>query len=134
MNWCRLCSKKYRQENKEKLKVSQQAYRDANRERVREWDRRGSRAKTLRQYGLTEESFEAMKEAQGHGCAICGRGDDLVVDHNHDTGQVRALLCRGHNAALGQFGDDPQLLRSAARYLELHDLSDKGRPTGEESP
>lgn len=74
-------------------------------------------------WGMSVEEFEAKKEAQGGGCAICGgespRGR-LAVDHNHDTGGVRGLLCASCNTGLGSFKDNPHLLTKAIRYLEEH--------------
>lgn len=82
------------------------------------------------QYGMTLDDYDAMFKAQNGVCAICGvppiarrgaKNGRLCVDHNHDTGQVRALLCSTCNSALGGFRDDPNLLRTAALYLEEHD-------------
>lgn len=77
-----------------------------------------------RQFGLTQLQYEAMLLAQGGGCAICGRPPrasypgTLHVDHCHDTGRVRGLLCQVCNLSLGKFNHDPDLLRRAAEYLE----------------
>lgn len=79
----------------------------------------------LEAYGLTEEAYDAMKEAQAGLCAICGgaavmRSDsdgELVVDHDHDTGVVRGLLCSLCNTGLGAFRDRPELLAAAMDYL-----------------
>lgn len=80
-------------------------------------------------YGLTYADYERMLEEQGGVCAICrceesskqfGKTRRLALDHNHATEKVRALLCHGCNHTLGRMGDDPELLRRAADYLEAH--------------
>lgn len=118
--WCRQCFKDYRQENKEELSAKQKAWRAANPEKIKEWDKIYSRRKRLKQYGMTEEDYALMVEAQDGLCPICFQRpkDQLVVDHCHDTGAVRGLLCRLCNSSMGGFRDDPQLLRRAADYLE----------------
>lgn len=80
-------------------------------------------------FGITLEEYNAMRDAQGGVCAIChhpetvvdrrsGKVRDLAVDHNHETGEIRGLLCGRCNSALGHIGDDPELLLEAAMYLE----------------
>ena len=56
-----------------------------------------------RLYGMTPADHEAMLEAQGGRCAVCGQDKDLVVDHNHKTGKVRGLLCRTCNFVIGMY-------------------------------
>ncbi len=74
-------------------------------------------------YGMTEEQYAAMLDAQGGGCAICrttewnGRHPVPHVDHDHRTGEVRGILCHACNLGLGKFKDDPDLLRAAIAYL-----------------
>jgi hypothetical protein len=51
-------------------------------------------------------------------CVICGLTRPVVIDHDHSTGDVRGGLCQNCNLGLGQFKDDPELLRMAALYLE----------------
>jgi hypothetical protein len=76
-------------------------------------------------------SVQCRRASYGHGlrhapeysgfpqlCAICGASDQLVGDHDHDTGAARGILCRNCNLAIGNMGDDPARLRAAARYLE----------------
>jgi len=88
-----------------------------------------NRRTSLRQlYGITPEDFDRMMEDQGGVCRICGNAQEggnqnaakLHVDHCHETGKVRGLLCTCCNTALGKFRDDPALLRAAADYLERH--------------
>lgn len=74
-------------------------------------------------YGISLEEYDRLLEAQDNGCAICGKtpeenGQRLAVDHNHDTGEVRGLLCSQCNTGIGNLGDSPDRLRLAIRYLE----------------
>lgn len=88
--------------------------------------RHSTRKHILRQYGLTIEGYDRMLAAQENRCAIC-RSDysghngspnySWHVDHDHETGVVRGLLCRNCNVALGMFRDDPAVLLAAVRYL-----------------
>lgn len=120
--WCKECYREYRAENRERINNRQQEYREQNRERVREWDRRKGRRNLLAKYGLTEKQYDDMHEAQSGRCSICGKEpeDRLCVDHDHETGAVRGLLCRGCNAALGAFGDSIEMLEQALIYLKSY--------------
>jgi hypothetical protein len=76
-------------------------------------------------YGITREEYDALTIKQGGLCAICkgsdprrGKSTRLFVDHDHETGRVRGLLCHRCNVALGGFSDDIARLRAAANYLE----------------
>lgn len=83
-----------------------------------------------KRYGVSLEEFRAIVARHNGRCAICGekkrgwakqrplRKDALVVDHCHETGKIRGLLCGDCNTSLGRFGDDPARLRAAAEYLE----------------
>lgn len=81
-----------------------------------------------RRYGITLAEYERRLAEQGDRCAIC-RTDDpapgmaeryrtFVVDHDHESGDVRGLLCRKCNSALGLLADDPARMRAAANYVE----------------
>ena len=75
-----------------------------------------------RLYQITPKLYAEMFAAQEGRCAICGRhrddfAKDFVVDHHHDTGKVRALLCPACNTAIGLFGDSPETMEKAAVYL-----------------
>jgi len=73
-------------------------------------------------YGVAADEFARRLGAQGGACAICGRmdwpGKGPHLDHDHDTGKVRGILCGPCNNGLGNFADDPARLRAAADYLE----------------
>lgn len=118
--------------------VRSKQYYQANRERhnawVREWYQRNPDASRLyslrnrlKRHGMTEADYLAMFEAQGGACVICRqpetrtnrRGERylLAIDHDHETGQVRGLLCQECNKGLGAFDDDPDRLTAAAAYL-----------------
>jgi hypothetical protein len=96
----------------------------------------GSRTYHLtRRYGITAEEADEMLAEQGGFCAICQTEPAAHVDHDHATGTVRELLCFNCNGGLGQFKDEPELLRAAADYVELHRASPRpvsSRPGGEE--
>ncbi|WP_308403651.1 endonuclease VII domain-containing protein [Streptomyces niphimycinicus] len=71
-----------------------------------------------RNYGLTEAERDAMIAAQYGLCVICLDAPPIHVDHCHKTGRVRGVLCFSCNAALGQFKDQPDVIRRAATYVE----------------
>ena len=83
---------------------------------------RGKPQRPWRKYGLTDETYLAMCEQQGGRCAICHEIGRLMVDHDHDTGQVRELLCRRCNVVLGFLRDEPELAELIAAYLLRHEL------------
>jgi hypothetical protein len=74
-----------------------------------------------RKYGLSADKYAAMLNAQDHACAVCGRHGEtyrkLCVDHDHETGVVRGLLCDRCNKALGLVKDEVILLTKLAEYL-----------------
>lgn len=80
----------------------------------------GSQASTASRYRLTRQEFSEMQARQNGKCAICKLKRKLVVDHNHQTGNVRALLCQNCNSAIGQMLENVDVLRAAIAYLELH--------------
>lgn len=70
-----------------------------------------------RKYGLTKEDIADRTQKQGGVCAICRKRSFVYVDHNHETGKVRGLLCQQCNTGLGMFDEDPVLFRRAMRYI-----------------
>ena len=72
-----------------------------------------------RLYGIGLEEYNDMLNAQDGGCFICGKQEDtLCVDHDHDTGEVRGLLCHSCNRGIGLLGDSSDTLIRAAEYLQ----------------
>lgn len=81
-----------------------------------------------RYYNLNWETYKNWYELQEGKCAICGKEIKLIgekniksgahVDHDHESGEFRALLCHDCNAGLGYFQDNIELLKEATRYLE----------------
>lgn len=80
-----------------------------------------------RRYGLTPEEYDEMVQRNNGRCWLCmarpKAGRQLQVDHDHDTGAVRGLLCKDCNVALGVLGDNPIFLRRALCYVETGDGS-----------
>jgi hypothetical protein len=78
-------------------------------------------------YGITLADYEIMAAAQGNVCAICGQQEvrksryggtcRLHVDHDHETGAIRGIICHGCNSGLGLFRDSVDLLEKAKQYL-----------------
>lgn len=74
-------------------------------------------------YRMTPEDYELMLHFQGGGCKICGSKDPKMrspafhVDHCHETGKIRGLLCGPCNVGLGAFSDNIGTLEAAIRYL-----------------
>lgn len=76
-----------------------------------------SQKATACRYGVTFEHARSLRSGT-RVCEICGRQRKLEVDHNHETGSVRGILCARCNRGLGQFLDSAELLLKALAYLE----------------
>ena len=109
--------RQWRDKNKDKCRVY---YDKRDKEEIREkaW---------LRRYGITKEWYYTILENQDNKCAICETTEiqrkghtHFHVDHNHESGQVRGLLCDLCNRGLGYFKDNDQLLNKAVKYLRKY--------------
>jgi hypothetical protein len=131
--------KRWREANRDHIKTYQKAWREENAGAVAEYqkeyhkeyrERDEAKAAThsrnlWKNYKMTPTEFNELWEAQSGKCAICsvemaprGRAkNSAAVDHNHESGAVRGLLCRNCNAGIGYLMDDPDLLIAAAEYL-----------------
>lgn len=114
-SFCKKCKNettaKWRSENRERYNSYVRSYNKKNRRRIH----------YKQKYGITVEQYEGMLECQGKVCWICQKTNgnaekSLVIDHNHQTGKVRGLLCYGCNRAISIL-EKPDLLKRATEYL-----------------
>ena len=143
---------KYRRENPEKVKEIQKRSQDRikdNPERLsklREWqsqyrenNRRAlSDGERQRRFGITPERYSELLESQNGACAICkqpetatrlGKVKALAVDHCHQSGAIRGLLCADCNTGIGKLKENIDIFKSAIQYLEYHSRH-QSHPTG----
>ena len=98
---------------------TQRRWREANPERVMAQQRLSARRRLLDRYGLTEETWSALIVGQSGLCLLCDvQLREPHVDHDHDTGRVRGLLCHACNVRLHQGVTLDWMLR-AIHYLGL---------------
>lgn len=102
-----------------KLRAYQQTYRERNRQLLSDKDRQ-------RKFGISRQEYAELFHKQNGVCAICNNAETatrmgkikaLAVDHCHDTGMVRGLLCSDCNTGIGKLKEDPEILRAALQYL-----------------
>ena len=75
----------------------------------------------MRNYNMSVEEYVERVNEQGGACAICRKvSPTLCVDHDHETGENRGLLCHKCNVGLGHFNDNIELLSHAVIYLAQH--------------
>ena len=108
-------SRQWRVNNPEKIAENSRKWRVANPDYLTSWHRK-------KQYGISPEQFAELLKTQRGCCAGCLRpfesNSEIGVDHDHDTGEIRGLLHRKCNTALGMVYDSPESLRHLAAYLE----------------
>lgn len=113
---------KYRADNIDKVKAAQRLSRERRPNVYRNKN-------LLRTFGITLEEYQRMEAEQGGACAVCkqpereihsgsGKLRNLAVDHDHETGAIRGLLCNSCNRGIGLLNDDPDLMQSAIAYLK----------------
>lgn len=94
-------------------------WRKKNPERYRAQHKKDARKLRLKRHGLTEEDYNELFSKQNGMCAICMRVPSrrLDIDHDHQTGRVRGLLCNPCNQALGLLQDNPLIIKAALQYI-----------------
>jgi len=127
----------YNKSNKDKIKSRRADYYKVNRERIKE--ERGDitdeikfhnfRRSLKRKYNLSLVDFVSMVDNQKGCCDICNESlilpdqdRNLHVDHNHNTGEVRSLLCNKCNTSLGLLRENKEILNSMIRYIDKHNV------------
>jgi hypothetical protein len=132
---CKVCAaarlRAWREANKDHVREYHREYQNRpdqlekrrayNRDRYHQDPLRARENKLRKAFGISLTEYDQMLEAQGGVCAICHKacksGRELAVDHDHETGEVRALLCMNCNRAIGWLQDNPDLVMAAADYL-----------------
>lgn len=108
-------------QSRQKSVEYQREYRAKNPAKVKELSRK---THMMRTFNMTIEQYDEMLEAQNGVCAICQQscttGNNLAVDHNHETGKVRALLCKNCNTAIGLMKEDVDRMIKAIEYIKHH--------------
>lgn len=134
--------KLWRYNNQDKSNERHKRYEKRNRDkRIEYYMKQGEgvlNRRLMRDYGITAHDYLGMVNLQDNRCAICGeketRGQQriwgetnerlLCVDHNHETGKVRGLLCSKCNSMLGFGKDDPDILQRGIEYIINTDIND----------
>jgi hypothetical protein len=117
----RRAKRKARQDPEKNLRTLtyQQQYREENRRTLSDKERQ-------RKFGITPERYSELLKSQNGTCAICkqpetatrmGKVKALAVDHCHQSGAVRGLLCADCNMGIGKLKEDPLVFQSAIQYL-----------------
>lgn len=125
-SWCKTCVKnngaKWRKNNKERKNEYAKEYYQENKDRM-------NVRRIERLYGLSPEEHQRMKDEQGNLCKLCnqpetgtnamnGKIQELCIDHCHDTGKVRGLLCRRCNHLIAALGDTEQSIERVFHYMK----------------
>jgi len=126
--------KKYRNKHKEELNFKRKKYYEKNREKIllkqREKNKKdplfNRRQNLKRKFRITLEQYDKILKEQEGICIICKvppNGANLAVDHDHNTGKIRGLLCNKCNNGLGCFNDNIFKLKAAINYLESWEIA-----------
>lgn len=122
----RKAAAKQRAERPDHVRAIAKRHRENNRDKLlqrqREWSLQNPDYWSRYTYGIGKAEIQTLLEVQNGCCAICDKTfGKYYLDHGHETGAVRGLLCNLCNLGLGHFGDDIRRLGRAADYLEQHE-------------
>jgi hypothetical protein len=114
----------YRKQNREKILSKRREYYNKNRETILQQKKdiynpnAAKHQRLVREYGITLNEFNALKEKQNNSCACCGGVYSLVVDHCHTHGNVRELLCNRCNTVVGLCEENTDITLKIRDYIE----------------
>ncbi len=106
--------------NDKNRKTYNKAYRLENLDKVKKIDRKSY---FKRKYGMSLEELEAMWFIQQNRCFICNSEEQLYLDHNHATNEIRKLLCIGCNTSIGLLKENILTIKKLLKYLETQGKS-----------
>ena len=119
---CNDCKKDNYDKNQEKITAHRRTFYSKNKDRIMIKQRK-------RLYGISDIEYKKLFLKQKGICAICKGGETttsngkikkLSIDHNHETGQIRGLLCQRCNTAIGMLSDNTECLARAIVYIEKY--------------
>lgn len=124
---CRICHSGQRKSwDQEAVKASGKRWRERTgykqKSKPRPYSKQTYAYNIKQKYGISIEERDVIAAKQGHKCAICGvpemeLNSSLAIDHCHQTGTVRGLLCKQCNLGVGNMKDDVNILKNAIVYL-----------------
>jgi hypothetical protein len=121
-SYCKKCnniySKEYAIKNREKRNNRLREYRKKYPEKAKLYDARGRYKKI---YGLSYEQRNEMILNQNNKCYICKKETTkLVVDHSHESGKVRKMLCYKCNILIGVYEFNKAIINEFDKYINEH--------------
>ncbi len=127
-------NKTYYHRHRERILESRKLYYEENKELIKpkmviaskNWAQNNPEKRRLqsfkshirKKYGISLDEYNNLLVDAENRCESCGRESPLVIDHNHETGQIRGILCWNCNVAAGHCGDDAELLYCLADYMK----------------
>ena len=121
---------KYLQYQRDYNKRNREKRRAQSRARYKKQGVRDGLLRRLKKLGITYKDYQELAQSQENRCGICGKKSSdkyrgkprsLHIDHCHTTGKIRGLLCATCNHGIGNFYDNPLLLKKAISYLKKHE-------------
>lgn len=114
---CEELNRQWRLANTEYIKEYSKEYSIKNKDKISAYNKKTRLHQRVRFYGLTVEEYNIMYTSQNGNCVICGKHKKLEIEHNHQTGKVRGLVCHKCNVVIGMCEEDITILQNVIKYL-----------------